>query len=71
MNVLAKMFVPSDILEDFKVSDAYQENGVWIITLHEKDDLTQLPKQIKYKAKAVLNGYCAPIDIQTFRCRVF
>ena len=66
MNVLAKMFVPSEILSDFEVTDAFEENGVWIIELYEKADLAHVPKLIKYKSKAVLNGYCASIDIQTF-----
>lgn len=66
MNSLAKMLVPSEILENFVVSDAVEESGVWIIELYEKSDLSHIPKLIQYKSKAVLNGYCAPIDIQTF-----
>jgi len=66
LNVLAKLLVPDEILNDFEVEDAFEQQGCWIITLVEKHDLSHIPKQIKYKSKARLNGYCNSIDIQTF-----
>jgi len=66
LDLLAKMLVPSEILREFEVTKAFEENGVWVIELYEKADLAHIPRQIKFKAKAVLNGYCSPIDIQTF-----
>lgn len=66
MNILAKLLVPDEILQDFEVSDAFEEQHCWVIKLVEKNDLSHIPKQIKYKSKARLNGYCNSIDIQTF-----
>lgn len=66
MSVLAKLLVPAEILKNFKVTDAFEEQGCWIIKLVEKHDLSHIPNEIKDKSKARLNGYCNSIDIQTF-----
>lgn len=66
MSVLSKLLVPQEILKDFEVQDAFEEMNCWIIQLVEKHDLPHVPKQIEDKSKARLNGYCNPINIQTF-----
>lgn len=62
----SSLFVPSDIMEHFTVTKLEEENGVIIIELYEKEDNSHIPKEILREGKAVLNGYCNKIEIQTF-----
>ncbi len=60
------LFVPAEILEHFKVTKLEEEHGVIIIELYEKEDNSHIPKDIFKEGKAVLNGYCNKLEIQTY-----
>ena len=65
-NSFSKLFVPSEILTHFEVTGLEEIGGVIQIELKEKKDANHIPKQILKEGKAVLDGFCNKIEIQTF-----
>lgn len=62
----SKIFVPSEILTHFEVTDLVEQSGIIFIELDEINDANHIPKSIVHEGKAVLSGFCNSIDIQTY-----
>lgn len=62
----SKLFIPEYILEHFDVIDLEELSGIIVISLVEKDDTKHIPQQILRSGKAVKDGYCNALEIQTF-----
>ena len=65
-NSFSKLFVPPEILSHFEVTGLEEIGDVIQIELKEKKDAHHIPKQILKEGKAVLDGFCNKIEIQTF-----
>ena len=63
---LARMLVPEEVLEHFQILKAEEKHGKWFVELVEKEGVEYIPKEIFRNGKAVANGYCNPVDLQTF-----
>ncbi len=59
------LMVPSDILSSFVYRELLEDNDSITILLDEKMDLLP-PYFHANKCEAVLNGFCNPLEIQTF-----
>lgn len=60
------LFVPSEIMEHFEVTNLSEEGKVLIIDLYEKQDENHIPKSILREGKVVPNGYCNKLELQTY-----
>jgi hypothetical protein len=58
-----RMLVPDDLVEYFEIKQVKENKNEWVMELEEKEDF--IPKELKGK-EAVLNGFCSPIEIQSF-----
>jgi hypothetical protein len=58
------MLVPEEMLESFEVRSIEESEEEFRIRLEEKPG--RLPEEILRKKKAVLDGFCRPIELQTF-----
>jgi len=61
-----QLFLPTEWLEFFDLTNIIEKPYGWEITLTEKPDL--IPRSLKNKI-AVLNGYLNPIEINDFPIR--
>lgn len=60
----ASMFVPEEILEHFEVVSIESKDEEYVLRLEEDKD--RLPQEILRKKKAVLDGFCRVLELQTF-----
>lgn len=60
---ILRMVVPDDLVEYFNIKQIKENKEEWIMELEEKEEF--VPKELKGK-EAVLNGFCNPIEIQSF-----
>lgn len=61
---MARMLVPDEILEHFELVSIEEKSEEYVLRLEEKKD--RLPQEILRKKRAVLDGFCRPIELQTF-----
>jgi hypothetical protein len=63
------MLVPSHILEDFEMWDAFESKERWVIEMREKEG--RLPEALLEFEDAVYDGYCNPIEMlsHSFVCK--
>lgn len=57
------LFIPSEILASFEVSNIKEQESIITIELTEK--ATQIPQSLKGN-EAILNGYLHPLELQSF-----
>lgn len=64
LDMVFEMLVPKEILKSFEVTSIEEGDEDYVIRLEERKDL--LPKEILRKKKAVLDGFCRELELQTF-----
>ena len=60
---ILRMLVPDNLVEYFDIKQIKENKEDWVMELEEKEEL--VPKELHGK-EAVLNGFCNPIEIQSF-----
>lgn len=60
-DTIAKMLVPSHVLEDFDIYGADEYSDRWVIEMREKED--RPPKELEGQQEVVLDGYCSAIEV--------
>jgi hypothetical protein len=63
-HTMASMLVPEEILQHFELVSIEEKGEEFILRLEEKED--RIPKAMHQKKKAVLDGFCNPLELQTF-----
>lgn len=61
---MAQMLVPEEMLEHFDIVSIVHKSEEYIIRLEEKSNT--IPDTMEWKGRAVLDGFCRPIELQTF-----
>jgi len=56
-----ELLVPKFILENFEVSDIWEQKTNWVIELQEKE--RRIPRELEQADDVVLDGFCHPIDV--------
>ena len=64
LGMVFEMLVPKEILKSFEVTSIEEGDEDYVIRLEERKDL--LPKEILRKKKAVSDGFCRELELQTF-----
>lgn len=57
---IARMLVPSHVLEDFDIYGAEEYSDRWVIEMREKED--RIPKELAEQGEVVFDGYCNAIE---------
>ena len=56
-----QLLIPKFILENFEVSDIWEQKTNWVIELQEKEE--RVPQEINQSPDVVLDGFCHPIEV--------
>ncbi|HXH20101.1 MAG TPA: hypothetical protein VNJ07_13580 [Chitinophagales bacterium] len=63
-HTMASMLVPEEILQHFELVCIEEKTEEFILRLEEKAG--RIPKAMHQKKKAVLDGFCNALELQTF-----